>query len=72
MILQDDSGIAYKFYDKAKWDITLYGTYEKPIPLFKDFYEADLFDAYKKSAKPVDFRYGYNRKSNFLLAQKKE
>lgn len=72
MILQDDSGIAYKFYDKTKWDITLYGTYEKPIPLFKDFYEADLFDAYKKAAKPVDFRYGYNRKSNFLLAQKKE
>lgn len=72
MILQDDSGIAYKFYDKAKWDITLYGTYEKPIPLFKDFYEADLFDAYKKASKPVDFRYGYNRKSSFLLAQKKE
>lgn len=72
MILQDDSGIAYKFYDKSNWNITLYGTYEKPIPLFKDFYEADLFDAYKKAAKPVDFRYGYNRKSNFLLAQKKE
>jgi hypothetical protein len=72
MVLQDDSGIAYKFYDKTKWDITLYGSYEKPIPLFIDFYESDLFDAYKKSSKPVDFRYGYNRKSNFLLALKKK
>lgn len=72
MVLQDNSGIAYKFYDKTKWDITLYGTYENPIPLFKDFYESDLSEAYKKASKPVDFRYGYNRKSNFLLAQKKK
>ncbi len=72
MILQDDSGIAYKFFKKDKWDISLYGTYEKPINLFKDFYEPDLFEAFKKSAKPLNYRIGYNQKSALLLAQKKQ
>jgi hypothetical protein len=72
MILQDDSGIAYKFFKKDLWDISLYGTYEKPINLFKDFYEPDLFEAFKKSAKPLNYRIGYNTKSSLLLAQKKQ
>lgn len=71
-ILQDDSGIAYKFFDKDKWNITLYGTYSKPVPLFKDFFEQDYFDAFKKgSPKKLDFRIGYSQKSNLLVATKK-
>lgn len=72
MILQDDSGIAYKFFDKSKWNITLYGSYIRPIPLFKDFFEEDLLEAYRKNAKPLTFRYGYSAKSGLLLAQKKQ
>jgi hypothetical protein len=71
MVLQDDSGIAYKFYSKTKWNIHLFGVYEKPIPLFKDFFETDLSEAYKRGATPITFRYGYNRKSNMLLAELK-
>ena len=71
-ILQDDSGIAYKFFKKDVWDICLYGNYEKPISLFKDFYEPDLFDAFKKSSKPLNYRIGYSTKSVLLLAQKKQ
>ena len=70
MVLQDDSGISYKFYDKAKWEISLFGTYTAPISMFKEHYEADLFEAYKKVSKPINFRYGYNQKSNLLLARK--
>lgn len=72
MILQDHSGIAYKFFDQKKWDISLYGTYEKPIKLFKDFYEPDLFEAFKKNSKPLNYRIGYNSKSALLLAVKKQ
>jgi hypothetical protein len=72
MILQDDSGIAYHFFDKKKWNISLYGTYEKPISLFKDFYEPDLFDAYKKDSKTLSFRIGYNQKSHLLVAHRQE
>ncbi len=72
MVLQDDSGIAYKFFKKEAWDITLYGTYEKPINLFKDFYEPDLFEAFKKDAKPLNYRIGYSTKSALILARKKQ
>jgi len=72
LILQDDSGIGYKFFDQTKWDITLYGTYEKPIDLFKEHFEPDLFEAFKKNAKPLNYRIGYSVKSALLLAQKKQ
>jgi hypothetical protein len=72
MVLQDDSGIAYKFFKKDAWDITLYGTYEKPINLFKDFYEPDLYEAFKKDAKPLNYRIGYSTKSALILARKKQ
>jgi hypothetical protein len=70
LLLQDDSGIAYKFFGKGKWNISLYGTYEKPINLFKDFYEPDLFEAFKKDAKPLNFRLGYNEKSALIVVRK--
>jgi hypothetical protein len=70
-LIQDDSGIAYKFFDKKKWDITLYGVYNKPIKLFEEFYEADLFEAYKSIDKKLPFRFGYNSKSSMLIAHKK-
>jgi len=72
MILQDDSGIAYKFLKKDVWDVTLYGSYEKPINLFKDFYEPDLFEAFKKDAKPLNYRIGYSTKSALILAKRKQ
>jgi hypothetical protein len=72
MILQDDSGIAYKYFDQKKWDITLYGTYEKPIDLFKEHYEPDLHEAVKKNAKPLNYRIGYSTKSVLLVAKKKQ
>lgn len=72
MILQDDSGIAYKYFDQKKWDITLYGTYEKPIDLFKEHYEPDLHEAVQKNAKPLNYRIGYSQKSVLLVAKKKQ
>lgn len=70
-LLQDDSGIGFKYFDKEKWNIQLYGKYDKPIAMFKVHFEQDLYDAYKASAKPINFRLGYNTTSNLLLAKKK-
>lgn len=71
-ILQDDSGIAFKFFNKDKWDIQLYGTYTKPIKLFEDFFEKDYSEAFKTSKpKKLGFRIGYSPKSNLLIAVKK-
>jgi hypothetical protein len=72
LILQDDSGIGFKFFKKEKWKIQLYGTYSKPIKLFEDFFEPDYLEAFKKgNVKPLKFRIGYSPKSNLLMALKK-
>jgi hypothetical protein len=68
--LQDDSGIAYRFFDKTKWNIQLYGTYEKPIPVFNYCYQGDIKAAYAKGSKPFDFKYGYGNGRNMLLAKR--
>jgi len=60
-ILQDDSGIAFAFFDKKVWDIRLYGKYVRPGKEFSWINETDLAKAYADpSVKPVPFTLGYN------------
>lgn len=70
VVVSDDSGIAYKFYDTKKWDVQLYGTYTRPIDMFANLYEKDLENAYKGSSniKPLGFRIGYSNPSNMRIA----
>jgi hypothetical protein len=70
-ILQDDSGIAFRFFEKSKWDFQLYGIYDKPIDVFSYCYQKDLNEAYLKGAKSFNFKYGYGKGRNMLLAHKK-
>ena len=75
-VLADDSGMPFKYFDPEAWDIQLYGSYEKPIPMFSMWTQADLREAFKDSTKvkPLPFGIGYNYrpgKSNLLLAEKK-
>jgi hypothetical protein len=72
LILQDESGIAYKYFNKEQWDIQLYGTYSKPIKLFADFFQPDYLQAFKTSKpKKLGFRIGYSPKSDLLMAKRK-
>jgi hypothetical protein len=76
-VIQDDSGIPFKeFCKNNNWDITLYGSYITPIPLFSYYYQDDLKKAYsdKRNLKKLPFGVGYKHKlgeSNLMLAQKK-
>lgn len=74
-ILQDDSGIGYVYFDKTKWDIRIFGTYQKPNKEFGNINEPELAKAYKDSVfRPVPFVLGYNWKTksiNMLYAVKK-
>ena len=75
-VVQDDSGIAFHYFidDTHKWNYSFFGQYLKPIPMFSQFYQADLDSLYKKQgAKPIGFGIGYNFKdknSNFMIATK--
>ncbi len=74
LLLQDDSGIAYDFFDDGRFRITHYGHYVKPIPLFAKHYQHDLFTAYRDSLhrpRALPFGTGYNHRaneSNLMLA----
>jgi hypothetical protein len=74
-ILQDDSGIAYRFFNKSIWDIHLYGKYARPGKEFSWINETDLAKAYTDpSIKPVPFTLGYNWRTqaiNLLYAVRK-
>lgn len=76
VLLQDDSGIPYHFFEKDKWNITLYGSYHKPGKPFEEMSaEADLMKAYHDTnPKPLPFGIGYSifkSTSNLLLAKRK-
>ena len=76
-ILQDDSGIAMKYFQPTDWQLTYYGTYRRPIPLFAKQYQPALTAAYRDSVnkpRPLPFGTGYNWRvndSNLLLAKRR-
>jgi len=45
-VLQDDSGIPYRYFDAANWRVQLYGNYEKPYGSFAWLEQPDLRKAY--------------------------
>ena len=64
MIVQDDSGIPYKYFIDGSWDVKLYGGYKKVIPLFSSRIQPDMVAAYvdstKLTSRYLPFRIGYN------------
>lgn len=76
-ILQDDSGIAMKYFQAGAWGFTHYGTYRRPINLFAKHYQPELTAAYKDSVnkvRPLPFGTGYNWRqtdSNLMLAKRR-
>ena len=76
-LLQDDSGIAMKYFPPSAWQFTYYGTYKRPINLFAKQYQPELTTAYHDSlhrARPLPFGTGYNWRqtdSNLLLARRR-
>ena len=75
-ILQDDSGIAMKYFQKGAWQFDYYGTYHRPINLFAKQYQPALTAAYHDTVhkpKVLPFGTGYNWRqtdSNLLLAKR--
>jgi hypothetical protein len=75
-ILEDDSGIPYKFVSDSTWKGTLYGRYTKPVADFNYGYQKDLDQAFgsKANVKPLPFNIGYHWNdtySNLILAIRK-
>jgi len=70
-VMQDDTGIPFRFYDQNKWNIRFYGVYTQPIALFGTRGQADLRAAVAGKEKPIKFRYGYNNPPNLMISTRK-
>jgi hypothetical protein len=74
-LLQDDSGIPYRFISDSTWNVKLFGRYTKPIGLFAGRIQPDLKKAFASSTPAeLPFRIGYNISHNephLILSQKK-
>jgi hypothetical protein len=76
-ILEDDTGIPYKYFPAKDWDEQLYGEYIKPISDFSGVEQLDLKTAYADASKvkKLPFHLGYHwgaNKDSILYFKKKE
>jgi hypothetical protein len=74
-VLQEDSGIPFRFFKKESWGYTCFGKYVRPRPPFQRHFQADLGAACAlEPERPLSFIVGYRRTddSNLFLAVKKE
>jgi hypothetical protein len=75
-VLQEDSGIPFRYFDPSVWAFQFYGTYSGPISSFKRDYQADLARVFKtgRDIKPLPFGIGYHFQvdtANLLFATRK-
>jgi hypothetical protein len=74
-VVEDDSGIPFKDFNPAQWEIVPYGNYTGPINLFKDKNQPDLAAFYAKTPhQPLTFGSGYKfvaAESSLLVVKKK-
>jgi hypothetical protein len=60
-VLQDDSGIPFRFFAPDQWTVRCYGNYVEPIPLFAEHLQPDLRAAYQANPGPLlPFGSGYH------------
>jgi hypothetical protein len=75
VILQDDSGIPYRFFTKDKWDVRFYGHYLGPINRFLKNKQPDLAaDNAASKPPPLPFSFGYQwqpSRSSLIVATPK-
>ncbi len=79
-IVQDDSGVPFRRFDRDHWDVALYGVYQSSFPnldLPFNYQQPDLAAAYRARGRgKLAFPFGYGAlfgegKSNLLIAKRK-
>lgn len=73
LIVEDDSGIPFRYFGPDRWKIKMFGEYTQPI--FSGYYQNDFRDAYatRSNAGPLPFGAGYqvfSDKANILLVER--
>ncbi len=77
-VVQDDTGIPYKAFKPALWQVRLYGEYAKPIKDFSGVDQLDLQKAYEEGKEVIPklpFHLGYHWRDSrdaLLLVEKRD
>ena len=72
-ILEDDTGVPFKYLKPPQWEVRLFGKYSAPDKPFKTWYQKDLAKAFEDPARvtPLGMQIGYGawrRPSSLILA----
>ena len=75
LILEDDTGVPYRYFENAAWKVHLFGDYSRPDRPFRREYQTDLADAFQDPSKVHELGfslgYGYGRRpSSMILAER--
>ena len=75
VVVQDDTGIPYRFISQNPWHVKLYGRYHKPIRPMRYGYQKDLEAAYnsRQEQAPLPFPFGYHwrgQQSGLIVAHR--
>ena len=75
ILVQDDTGIPYRYLSQTPWHVKLYGKYHKPVRPMGYAYQKDLDAAFKDKTVTADlpFPFGYHwrgSQSGLILANK--
>lgn len=69
-LIEDDSGVPFRFLNPEQWTTHCYGSYVQPIDAFEEYMQEDLKAAFEGS-KGLPFRFGYNYPSNLVITERK-
>ncbi len=75
-VLQDPSGVPYRYFQNQNWDLALYGNYVTTLDVFKHNFQPDMAAAFRSRSphpvKPMEFGIGYQQSyatSSLILAR---
>ncbi len=77
-VVQDDTGVPYRYFKPAEWESQFYGKYARPVKDFNYGYQNDVAQKFNtdKSIKSINFTFGYHwwtdKSSVFKYVKKKK
>lgn len=75
LVLQDDTGVPFRFFRSAEWQVSLFGEYSRPDRPFRREYQPDLAEAFQDAGKVRELGfslgYGYGRRPSSMMLAKR-
>jgi hypothetical protein len=76
-VLQDDSGIPFRYFQDGNWRVWLFGRYNGTLDIFAKYHQADMAQVFANTRTPVELPFGTGYKwkvgeSNLLLAVRQQ